>query len=102
MSRKAILLHARDNVATAVVDLKGSETVSVSLDELSVSVEIRGDIAFGHKFALHDIGQGEEIIKFGLPIGKALSDIRAGEWISVHNCRSRRYGFHNEQYGIRA
>jgi altronate hydrolase len=60
------------------------------------------DIEFGHKYALRDIAQGEDVLKYGLPIGRALVDIRAGEWVHVHNCRSARFGFHRERYGLNA
>jgi len=96
VSRIAILLHAKDNVATALADLKKGEQVVASLDDISVDVVLLGDVAFGHKYALRDIAKGEEVIKYGMPIGKALSDIRAGDWVHIHNCRSHRYGFRND------
>ncbi len=39
----------------------------------------------GHKIALRHISNGEEIIKYGWPIGKATSPIREGEWVHTHN-----------------
>ena len=102
MSRKAILLHNRDDVATALTDLEAGEKVTVDLEDLSLEVVLHNGVAFGHKVALHDIPQGTEILKYGLPIGKALQDIRAGEWVHVHNCRSERFGFRHEQYGLNA
>lgn len=95
MSRRTILLHAKDNVATALTDLKKGEQVNASLDDISVDVTLHEDVAFGHKYALRDIAKGEEVIKYGLPIGKALNDIRAGDWVHIHNCRSERYGPHD-------
>ena len=100
--RRTILLHVKDNVATALTDLKKGEQVNASLDDISVDVTLHEDVAFGHKYALRDIAKGEEVIKYGMPIGKALSDICAGDWVSVHNCRSQRYGFHRQKYGLRA
>ena len=102
MQRKAILLDAQDDVATALTELKGGETVQVILEDVSLEVELREDIQFAHKFALRDIAESEEIRKYGLPIGAALRNIRTGEWVHVHNCRSERFGFHREQYGLRA
>ena len=101
-SARAILLHVDDNVATALTELRAGETVQVVLGDVSAVVVLRQDVAFAHKFALRDFGEGEEILKHGLPIGKALQDIRAGEWVHVHNCRSDRFGFHREQYGLHA
>ena len=102
MSTRAILLNEYDNVATALTELGDGETVQVVLGDVSVVVALCQDIAFAHKFALRDVGKGEGILKYGLPIGKALQDIRAGEWVHVHNCRSDRFGFHREQYGLHA
>jgi transcription elongation GreA/GreB family factor len=102
VSQKAILLNVKDDVATALTDLATGDSVSVSLDEVSSKVTLREDIQFGHKYALRDIAKGEDILKYGLPIGKALTDIQAGDWVHVHNCRSEHFGFHREQYGLKA
>ena len=37
------------------------------------------ELASGHKVALCDIAAGENVIKYGFPIGHATRDIRAGE-----------------------
>jgi hypothetical protein len=102
MRKRAILLHVRDDVVTALTNLTEGETLSVSLDEVSVDVVLREDIQFAHKVALRDIAAGEEIHKHGLPIGRAMVDIHAGAWVHVHNCRSDRFGFHRDQYGLKA
>jgi len=102
VSQRAILLHVKDDVATALEDLKEGVSAGVSLDDVSADVVLRQDIPFGHKYALRDIAKDEEVLKYGLPIGKALEDIRAGEWVHVHNCRSERFGFRHEKYGVNA
>ncbi len=99
---RAILLHPHDNVATALANLQAGESLSVSLDGVHAHVTLRQDIAFGHKFALCDIPEGAEVLKYGMPIGKALEHVVAGDWVHVHNCRSHRWGFHNDQYGVQA
>lgn len=109
----AILLDPTDNVATALQDLKAGDTITVQwesagagagaeADAVTYTVVLREDIAFGHKYALRDIAKGTEVLKYGLPIGQALEDIRAGDWVHVHNCRSEHFGFRHEKYGIRA
>ena len=102
MNNVAILLHPSDHVAPALTDLEAGDTIVVRLGETTYSVILREDIAFGHKYALRDIAEGEEILKYGLPIGRALQEIRAGEWVHVHNCRSEHFGFRHETYGIHA
>jgi altronate dehydratase small subunit len=100
--KRAILLNTKDDVATALTDLESGESVHAEVEDTSTDTVLREDIGFGHKYALRDIAQGKEILKYGLPIGKALVDIKAGEWVHVHNCRSERFGFHREQYGLNA
>lgn len=39
----------------------------------------------GHKYALRDIAQGENVIKYGNPIGHATAPIKAGEHVHTHN-----------------
>lgn len=49
------------------------------------NVEIRED---GHKYALKDIAEGENIIKYGMPIGHATCKIPKGEHVHVHNVKT--------------
>ncbi len=42
----------------------------------------------GHKYALRDIAAGENIIKYGNPIGHATADIKAGEHVHTHNVKT--------------
>ena len=102
MKRRAILLNVEDDVATALTDLKEGKEVNASLDDVSVDVVLRDSVDFGHKYALHDIAEGEKVLKYGMLIGKATQDIKAGEWVHTHNCRSEHFGFHRDQYGLKA
>ncbi len=42
----------------------------------------------GHKYALRDIKEGENIIKYGNPIGHAVADIKKGEHVHSHNVKT--------------
>lgn len=44
--------------------------------------------ATGHKYAIKNIAQGEKVIKYGYPIGQALSDIKEGEQVHSHNLKT--------------
>ncbi len=46
----------------------------------------------GHKYALRDIKAGENIIKYGNPIGHATVDIKAGEHVHTHNVKTNLSG----------
>ncbi len=51
-------------------------------DNVIVSVEN------GHKYARYDIKSGENIIKYGHPIGHAICDIKEGEHVHTHNLKT--------------
>jgi hypothetical protein len=93
---KAILLHERDDVATALKRLEAGEQVAVSLGSRRDEVRLKEGIDFGHKLALRTIEKGEEILKYGLPIGRALARIEPGEWVHVHNCRSEHFSLYHQ------
>ncbi len=46
----------------------------------------------GHKYALRDIKAGENIIKYGNPIGHAIVDIAKGEHVHNHNIKTNLSG----------
>ena len=50
------------------------------------------NLADGHKYALRDIREGEDIIKYGNPIGHATCDIKAGEHVHTHNVKTNLSG----------
>ena len=52
----------------------------------------------GHKYALRDINEGENIIKYGFPIGHATKNIKEGEHIHTHNLKTNLSGVLNYEY----
>lgn len=50
------------------------------------------NLSDGHKYALRDIAAGENIIKYGNPIGHATVDIKVGEHIHTHNMKTNLRG----------
>lgn len=46
------------------------------------------NLSDGHKYALCDIAAGENIIKYGNPIGHATVDIKKGEHVHSHNVKT--------------
>ncbi|MEL7563707.1 MAG: UxaA family hydrolase [Dehalobacterium sp.] len=88
---EAIMMHEKDNVATAVVDLVSGQEVSVIMaDEKIRPVKVACDISLGHKFALNGISKGQPIVKYGEVIGIATENIKIGDYVHVHNVESQR------------
>lgn len=60
----------------------------------------------GHKYALTDIKAGENVIKYGFPIGHATCDIFKGEHVHTHNLKTNlkdnlEYTYNYKDYGIK-
>ena len=65
------------------------------------------DVPAGHKVLLRDVKEGENIIKYGYPIGHARHDLKAGEWVNENNLQTNlsgtlEYTYHpvNEELSI--
>lgn len=80
MAKKTIIINPLDNVAVALADLEKGE--------LAEGVTLAEDVKKGHKFALRPIANGENIIKYGVPIAHATKDIAVGEWVHTHNVKT--------------
>jgi len=90
MKRDAILLRPEDNVATALRDLLPGNVAVVGIMEDCREVAMTQAVNYGHKFAVADIANGEDIIKYGEVIGRATAAIPAGAHAHVHNIESLR------------
>ena len=79
-----IKIHPQDNVAVALCPLSEGSTFQVD----SQTVILAEDIPQGHKFTLTPLSEGEQVIKYGSPIGFAKESVGAGSWIHTHNLRT--------------
>ena len=78
-------IHAADNVATLLEDASGVVQV---LGVAPQEIQLRENIARGHKVALKEIAAGDPVIKFGVSIGHATQPIPRGAWVHLHNLAS--------------
>jgi altronate hydrolase len=85
-----IQIHPKDNVAVALEDVK--KGCDVIINGFSQRMEVLEDISFGHKIALDDIKKGDMVIKYGAPIGHAVTSIKKGMWVHTHNVRTNLEG----------
>lgn len=81
---QALLIHEGDSVAVALSELKAGQVVSLPQGEVTL-VE---DITRGHKFALKDIASGQQVFKYGYPIGRAKCEIKVGQHVHSHNLKT--------------
>ena len=90
MADKSIVMKEKDNIATALQEIKKNSRIKVKIGDRAQEITINQDIPFGHKFAITDIKKGEEIIKYGESIGEASQEISCGDYVHVHNLDSKR------------
>jgi altronate hydrolase len=77
---KLFKINDKDNVAVALEELKKGEIID--------NIKLLDDIPFGHKVLLNDLKSGENIIKYGNPIGHLTIDCKKGEHIHEHNLKT--------------
>ena len=88
------LVHEKkDTVGVAVVDVKSGQTLEGrSLDSNEkLSAKAAADIPLGHKLALKDFKVGDDVVKYGVVIGRVVQPIKAGEHVHVHNVKTKRW-----------
>ena len=89
-TKSFIQIDPRDNVAVAIA--------AVPAGASAFGVEILDDIPTGHKLALSDIATGENVVKYGFPIGHATADVAKGKHIHVHNLKTNLSGMLDYMY----
>jgi altronate hydrolase len=84
LAQAVLQLHPEDPVALARREL----TPGTELQGAGRHVTVRDTVPHGHKLALIDIAAGEQVRKYGQPIGIATGAIAAGEHVHEHNLSS--------------
>ena len=79
------------------IRIAGGDNVAVALEPLDAGEQILGvtlaeNIPAGHKFALRAIAEGENVVKYGFPIGHATAPIAPGAWVHTHNVKTNLSG----------
>lgn len=91
VAARALVLHASDNVATALCALDaGTQVQALGAGAPATSVALREPIALCHKFALRAIAEGAVVVKYGESIGHATRAIAPGDHVHTHNLLSAR------------
>lgn len=94
MNTKYLKINPADNVAVAILPLKAGETITVDGQDITLNE----DIPAGHKFALKDLAEGENVIKYGYPIGHAREARKQGDWMNENNIKTNLAGLLDYTY----
>ncbi len=90
---RAIVAHPSDNVATLLDMVERPGHVALIDHALAVigTIKLQATVEIAHKVAIREIAKGTPVIKFGEHIGIAMSTIRPGDHVHVHNISSVRF-----------
>ena len=81
-------INPADSVVVCLQPKKKGETITVD----GKTVILNQDTPAGHKVLIKDVQEGEDIIKYGYPIGHAKQDLKAGDWVNENNLKTNLSG----------
>lgn len=91
---KIIKINPADNVAVAIEPLQKGEQVVVE----GLTIYLNNDVPAGHKFLLTELKQGENVIKYGYPIGHLVEAHKAGDFICHEHIKTNLAGLLEYKY----
>lgn len=94
MKKTYLKINSADNVAVAIEELKAGEVI---IDN-GKDITLVNNIPAGHKVTLKKISKGENIIKYGYPIGHAKEDVEQGTWINEDMIKTNLEGLLDYKY----
>lgn len=93
MKPQFLVHEEKDSVGVAAMEIKAGEKITGSYLEggKQITLQSKDAVPLGHKVALKDIKEGENVVKYGVVIGKATKAITAGQHVHVHNVKTNRW-----------
>ncbi len=88
----ALATYLKINPADSVVVCLQPKKKGDVIDIDGRQVIVNQDTPAGHKILIKDTAQGEDIIKYGYPIGHAKEDLKAGDWVNEENLKTNLEG----------
>ena len=94
METKYLKINPADNVVVAITDLKAGEVIK----EGNIEIIRKEDVPAGHKVTLKNVSEGENVIKYGYPIGHVRHQVEAGRWINENQIQTNLAGLLEYSY----
>lgn len=89
-----IKINPADSVVVCLRPFTKGETISVD----GKTINVLQDTPAGHKVLIKDVAEGENIIKYGYPIGHAREALKAGQWVNEKNLKTNLAGTLTYEY----
>ncbi|MGN7455428.1 UxaA family hydrolase [Paenibacillus pasadenensis] len=90
-----IRLAEKDSAIVALQPFQAGDSIIL---EDGTALTLLDDVPKGHKILTRAARAGEDVVKYGYSIGKAVCDIAPGSWVHTHNLRTGLQGI-KEDYG---
>ena len=81
-------INPADSVVVCLAAKKKGDIIEVDGKQITVNQ----DTPAGHKVLIKDVAEGENIIKYGYPIGHARQAMKAGDWVNENNLKTNLSG----------
>jgi len=88
MEQAFLKINPADSVVVCLRAMKKGEIIAIDGKEIT----LLQDTPAGHKVLLAGKAEGEDIIKYGYPIGHAKKALKAGEWVNENNLKTNLAG----------
>jgi len=100
MKQVVIKIHPKDNVLVALKNLSKGETISFEGEEFI----LQDAIAAKHKFFIKEMNQGDEVIMYGVLVGKVQNAISRGGLMTTANVKhaAQSYDYRGSNFHWRA
>src|SRR5450755_4506766 len=92
MPLSVLQLDPRDSVVIALTDLKAGERVEFK-DQV---YRLANNVPAKHKFAVRDLGIGDDVVMYGVLVGRAVKPIAAGELLATGNIQHQAAPFREQ------
>ena len=89
-----IKINPADSVVVCLRPMQKGEDITVD----GITIQLLQDTPVGHKVLIKDTAKGEDIIKYGYPIGHAREDLKAGVWVNENNLKTNLSGTLSYEY----
>lgn len=83
-----IKINQADSVVVCLQDKRKGDIIEID----GRQVVVNQDTPAGHKILIQDVSKGEDIIKYGYPIGHATADMKTGDWVNETNLKTNLSG----------
>ena len=88
MQATFLKINPADSVVVCLEPKKKGEVIEID----GQAITVNQDTPAGHKVLIKDVAEGENILKYGYPIGHAMQAMKAGDWVNENNLKTNLSG----------